>query len=1068
MDLSAGIIDKQPIDLSAGVVESSKPNATATAAQSAANQHIDLSAGIVSESPKIDLSAGIVGATPAPTTPTPQGRQMPTGEIKPWNLSVWDRIERVFRQGIPNYSTRTVHDPNYGKTQLLSPADALTPGEQRQHPILTGAAEVAGGLSSPESIALIAGTGGLGELPGAAAMLPRLLSAGFGAQAIYQAAQTYPEIKAAIKKGDLPETERLLTHAVLDISMAGLAARHAATGKGAVSGKTETAETNEAAVETRPIEPTSPLGELLHEQKPDASAPGVRLVDSSAAKDALLNDDTVPVKETAPKSISDSPATRPEADRSASVTASPDIAQLRAPRVVKNSYRPVVSQSEVLSEAVQRMINNSKELQNAIDPSKINSPADIETALAQSTDHIQRNLDPRISATISFDAQKQLASELGMTVEELLSRKSGQAFNAEQAIAARAFLNDSGLYAVKAARNAVVDKSLEPEMGRAIARHQEILTAVKGMTAEAGRALGSFNIHDLPASRLAEAMSKLSEPARAKAAELLSKLDTDNPRQVNDFIEKITPNSTADKLFEFYRNARLSGPQVAIYKGLSEASMVALETTKKLVASGLSKDRYAAEAYWFAKGAIDALQHTKDILTDEFTLADAPEFEKVAAGHQQAIKGIAGDIIRFPSTLLSRQANLAYVLNYKGELNAQAARIALKEGLSGAELAARQEWLTQNPTKAMTDAAHQMGLHNTFQRDLGKFGKSALSTLDKDPTGIFRYIYTFRKTPINLVKESSYYSPYGLFKGALTGDIDLQAKGLVGSILASGVAYLAANGLVTGGGPVNAKQRETLEATGWQSYSLKLGGRYYSYRKMEPLGMMFALVSDAIHGMRIGDSTEVTQSKADTALRHIMNSLRDAAFLPALSEVSQALTNPDYGWKRAFNNQVAGFVPAVVQDVAHATDPTVRRPTDLIQTIESRIPGLTNRVPATIGIDGKPMQRPASALGGANPFPVSTSKNDPVTTELARLGVSTSEAPATMKRRGRVTPLTDSQRQLLSEQEGQQLHEILTRIIDRKGWQSLSDENKRKSIARFRREIEQARPARIARLAKNQ
>jgi hypothetical protein len=59
-------------------------------------------------------------------------------------------------------------------------------------------------------------------------------------------------------------------------------------------------------------------------------------------------------------------------------------------------------------------------------------------------------------------------------------------------------------------------------------------------------------------------------------------------------------------------------------------------------------------------------------------------------------------------------------------------------------------------------------------------------------------------------------------------------------------------------------------------------------------------------------------------------------------------------------------------------------------------------------------------------------------------------------------------RQQLSEQDSTQLHEILSRIIDRKGWQSLSDDNKRKSIARFRREIEESRPARIARLAKNQ
>ena len=217
---------------------------------------------------------------------------MPIGEIHSYNPTVWDRIKDVFTQGNPNYSSRTVNDPKHGQMQLISPEESMTPEEQRNHPILTGTGEVAGGLTSPESVALLAGTGGLGELPGAAAMLPRLLSAGFGAQSIYAAAKTYPEIRDAIKRGDVSETERLLTHAVLDLGMATLAARHAAMGKGAVSGKAEAPVEAPTPIETHPIEPTSPVGELLH-----GEAPGVRVVDSSAAKDHLIDRDTVKTDE---------------------------------------------------------------------------------------------------------------------------------------------------------------------------------------------------------------------------------------------------------------------------------------------------------------------------------------------------------------------------------------------------------------------------------------------------------------------------------------------------------------------------------------------------------------------------------------------------------------------------------------------------------------------------------------------------------------------------------------------------------------------------------------------------
>jgi hypothetical protein len=173
----------------------------------------------------------------AQAAPSPGGQ----AEIRAYQPSIWERIKQAVTAGIPNYSSRTVYNPKYGETQLLSPEEAMTPSEQRAHPIATGVGELAGGLTSPQSIALLYGAAGLGELPGAAAMLPRLMSAGFGAQAIYGAAKTYPEIRGAIERGDVGETERLLTHAVGNLAMGALATQHAVTGKGAVTSKTRTA-----------------------------------------------------------------------------------------------------------------------------------------------------------------------------------------------------------------------------------------------------------------------------------------------------------------------------------------------------------------------------------------------------------------------------------------------------------------------------------------------------------------------------------------------------------------------------------------------------------------------------------------------------------------------------------------------------------------------------------------------------------------------------------------------------------------------------------------------------------
>jgi hypothetical protein len=284
-----------------------------------------------------------------------------------------------------------------------------------------------------------------------------------------------------------------------------------------------------------------------------------------------------------------------------------------------------------------------------------------------------------------------------------------------------------------------------------------------------------------------------------------------------------------------------------------------------------------------------------------------------------------------------------YILNFFGELNAQSARKAIGEKLSGTDLAARQEYLVQHPTAEMTDAAHDTALHNTFQREVGSFGKKVQGVIKAEPTGALKYLIPFFRTPINLAKESAYYSPYGLFKGTLEGDVDMQSRGLVGSSIAAGIAWMAANGLVTGGGPIDTKKRDTLEATGWQPYSVKIGGHYISYRRLEPVGLSMALVADAIHGMKIGDSDEVTKSKADNATAHIARSLQDVAFVPTLASLSEAITNPSSRVQNFIARQVASFVPALVKDVAQGVDPTVRKPSGITQTIESRVPGLTIR-----------------------------------------------------------------------------------------------------------------------------
>src|SRR3546814_12494968 len=86
-----------------------------------------------------------------------------------------------------------------------------------------------------------------------------------------------------------------------------------------------------------------------------------------------------------------------------------------------------------------------------------------------------------------------LAGDLGMTADDLLRRRQGQALNAEQALAARQLVSKSGNELVNLAKR--VKGGSDEDLAafrQAWVRHVALQEPVSSMTAEAGRALQSF------------------------------------------------------------------------------------------------------------------------------------------------------------------------------------------------------------------------------------------------------------------------------------------------------------------------------------------------------------------------------------------------------------------------------------------------------------------------------------------------------------------------------------------------------------------------------------------------
>jgi len=170
-------------------------------------------------------SAGVIRAPGKIRVPGPHGMQLEIPE------NTGEGVARAFGAGAPEGSVMANLTGQRGtkdNLRLFAPEQLMTESEQRQHPILTGGGQFAGGFTSPEGLMLLGLTAGAGELAGPGAQtVKQMLAAGFSGSMLYGAAQKVPAISQAIRTGDSYNAQRLLTQLVLETGTAGLAARGA-------------------------------------------------------------------------------------------------------------------------------------------------------------------------------------------------------------------------------------------------------------------------------------------------------------------------------------------------------------------------------------------------------------------------------------------------------------------------------------------------------------------------------------------------------------------------------------------------------------------------------------------------------------------------------------------------------------------------------------------------------------------------------------------------------------------------------------------------------------------------
>ncbi|MBL9065486.1 MAG: hypothetical protein JNN10_04255, partial [Sphingopyxis sp.] len=655
----------------------------------------------------------------------------------------------------------------------------------------------------------------------------------------------------------------------------------------------------------------------------------------------------------------------------------------------------------------------------------------------------------------------------GMTADDLIARRKGQAFSAEEAYAARAILAKSGNELVNMAKR-IKSLGIDPgsealaEFRKALVRHTAIQEQVSGMTAEAGRALSAFRMaadsRDIPGRVLEGLASAGGGSKRLKdAAERIIDLERD-PANLNRFIEQVSKPKFADRAQEIWYNYLLSGPQTHMVNMLSNTMTALGQIPEHAVAAGIGAtrrafSREAADRVLFSElGArsIGLLQGTKEGLREfarAFRTGEASDFvTKMESQTQKAVPGIKGDVLRIPTRLLTAEDELFKAMARRMELSGLAVRQAANEGRKGQEAKDRVAELVANPPDDMMEKVLDYGRYLTFQRPLGDGLAGTLSRYSQNHP-LIKAILPFIRTPTNLIKFTAERSPLApmvtewrkdFMAGGARRDLAI-AKVMVGSGVGAVIAELAAKGIVTGSAPSDDNQRGLMLANGWQPYSIKIGDQYYSYRRLDPFAMTFGTAADLA---TMGEGMTEKQREKGAALwtASVVANLASRTWLSGVTDALEALQDPERHSDNFIKRLVgAATVPTGSAQIARTIDPTMREAPDIASYMSSRMPGQSDNLLPKRDVWGKPIV----SEGGVGPdilSPIwtSTDRNDPITKEALRV-----DATISKPQKGDLTP---EQYDRLQEVAGSVGRKWLGQLIASPEYQALDTESQADEI----------------------
>lgn len=596
--------------------------------------------------------------------------------------------------------------------------------------------------------------------------------------------------------------------------------------------------------------------------------------------------------------------------------------------------------------------------------------------------------------------------------------------------------------------------------------------------------------------------AKVDEISKAKEG---SEERNDHVQELQRIVNQNVHHSVGSKIFSLWRTGLLTGPQTMTKVGVSHALMATAEKVKDIPAVAIDKS-ISGVSRILGKGPMRSTALTLKGEGSGFKTGTRAAIKLLKTGNDTKGTGGMGDTlvgqlahpeVDFGTSKLGKAANF-YVQKTGGihasipkgfftaaqanDLFKQAMAEGINKGLKGDDLQKHIDNYTQGASDFAKQEAQLSAQRASFQQE------TALGRVGRQLQGVKggKYLLPFAKIASTILSDAVDYSPAGALKAGWEAFRD--SKGAEGwtpaiqkhfveelgrSITGTGAiaagAQLFNHGVMTLGYPTNKSEQAIWKAEGRTENSILINGKWRDTSSLGPFGTLLFMGGSIAQSHQ---SDAKGRSQAGAAVTGAIQNVTSQSYLSGLTGAANALSQPTE-FAGSEEKQLAGsVVPIAVATAARATDSRQRNAPGVVQSVESKIPGVRETLSPQQDMFGRTLNR-ESGVGPNLLDPTRPSGNDagPQVNELQRLQntTGTTAVPQPVKAisgtdaAGKTvnTALTQKQQDDYNAAVGPQIKSAYTQIMNDPNYKQLTDTNKVSALNSAKDNIETVQKAQV-------